>query len=67
MDDCIAAVMAAVEVFRRRNERIKNINQLTLVQELVDEEDAIVSRERVCSLCNMRRTAVTSSVKMICY
>ena len=29
-------------------------------------EDAVVSREHICSLCNVRRTAVTSSVHIIC-
>ena len=43
----------------------KNTNQLALVLGLVDEEDAVVSRENICSLCNVRRAAVTSSVQII--
>ena len=43
----------------------KNTNQLALVLWLVDEEDAVVSRENICSLCNVRRAAVTSSVQII--
>ena len=33
MDDCVAAVMAAVAAYRRRKQRIKSINQLALVLE----------------------------------
>ena len=33
---------------------------------LLDVEDAIVSREHICSFCNVRRTAVTSSVQVTC-
>ena len=62
MDDYVAAVTVAVAAYRRRKERIKNINQLLLVLGLLDEEDAIVSRERICSPCNVHRAAVTSSV-----
>ena len=59
MDDCVAAVTTAVAAYRRRKQRMKNINLLTLVRGLLDEEDAIVSRKHICSsLCNMRRTAV---------
>ena len=66
MDDCVAAVTAAVAAYRRRKQRIKNISQLALVIELLNAEDAIVSREHSCSLCNVRRTAVTSSVQIRC-
>ena len=59
MDDCVAAVTVAVAAYRRRKLRIKNINQLALVLGLLDEEDVIVSRELICSLCNVRRAAVT--------
>ena len=44
MDDCIAAVAAAVAAYRRREQIIKTIYQLALVLELLDEEDAIVSQ-----------------------
>ena len=46
MDDYVSAVTVAVAAYRRRKQRIKNINQLALVLGLLDEEDAIVSRER---------------------
>ena len=47
-DDCIAAVTVAVAAYRRRKQRIKNINQLALVLGLLDEKDAVVSRENIC-------------------
>ena len=65
MDDCVAAMTIAVAAYRRRKRRIKNIDRLALVLGLLDEEDAIVSREHFCSLCNVRRAAVTSSVQII--
>ena len=65
MDDCVAAVTAAVAPYRRRKQRIKNMNHLALVLGLLDEEDAIVSRVSVCSVRNARRAAVTSSVQII--
>ena len=58
MDDYVAAVTVAVAAHRRRKQRIKNINLLVLVLGLLDEEDAIVSREQICSFCNVRREAV---------
>ena len=58
MDDYVAAVTVAVAAHRRRKQRIKNINLLVLVLGLLDEEDAIVSREQICSFCNVRRAAV---------
>ena len=45
MDDCVAEVVAAVAAYRRRKQRIKNIDQLPLVLGLLDEEDGII-----CSL-----------------
>ena len=42
---------------------MKNTNQFALVLGLLDEEDAIMSQEHICSLCNVRRTAVTCSVQ----
>ena len=66
MTDCVAAVTAAVAAYRCRKQRIKNINQLAHLG-LLDEEDAIVSREHTCSLCDVRRTAVrSSSVQIRC-
>ena len=65
MGDCVAAVTVAVAAYRRRKQRIKNINQLALVLRLLDEEDAIVSREHICSLWNVGNAAVTSSVQTI--
>ena len=47
--------------YRRRKQRIKNNSQFTLVLGLLDEEHAVVSREDICSLCNVRGAAVTSS------
>ena len=67
MDDSVAAVTAAVAAHRRHKQRIKNINQLALVLGLLDVEDAIVSREHICSLCSVRRTTEnTSSVQVRC-
>ena len=42
MDDHVAAVTVGVAAYRRRKQRIKNINQLALVLGLLGEEDAIV-------------------------
>ena len=61
----VAAVTVAVTAYRRRKQRIKDINQLALVLGLLDEEDAVVSRENICSLCSVRRAAVTSPVQII--
>ena len=47
-DDCVAAVTVAEAAYRRRKQRIKNTNQLALVLGLLDEEDAVVSRENIC-------------------
>ena len=47
-DDCVAAVTVVAAAYRRRKQRIKNTNQLALVLGLLDEEDAIVSRENIC-------------------
>ena len=47
MDNCVAVVMAAVAAYRCRKQRTKNIDQLPLVLGLVDEEDAILSREHI--------------------
>ena len=53
MDDCIAAVAASVAPYGHRKLRIKSINQLALVLGLLlDEEDALVSREQICCFCN---------------
>ena len=46
MDYYIAAVMVTVAAYYRRcKQRINNISQLVLNLGLLDEEDAIVSRE----------------------
>ena len=47
-DDCVAAVTVAMAPYRRRKQRIKNTNQLALVLGLLEEEDAVVSRENIC-------------------
>ena len=47
-DDCVAAVTVAMAACRRRKQRIKNTNQSALVLGLLDEEDAVVSRENIC-------------------
>ena len=65
MDDYLAAVTVAVAAYRHRKQRIKNSNQLALALGLLDEEDAIVSREHICTLCNVGRAAVTSSIHSI--
>ena len=53
MDDCVPAVVAAVEAYRHRKHRIKNIEQLPLVLGLLQEENAIMSREHNPSLWNV--------------
>ena len=58
MNDYVAAVTVTVAAYRHRKQRIKNINQFALVLGLLDEEDAIVSREHVCSFCNVLRALV---------
>ena len=45
-DDCVAAVVA-LAACRRRKQRIKHTKQLALVLGLLDEEDAVVSRENI--------------------
>ena len=62
MDDSVAAVTGAVAAYRRRKQRIKNINKLELILGLLDVEDAIVSQENIRSFCNLRRTAAVSYV-----
>ena len=62
MDDSAAAGAVVVVARRRRTQRIKNIAQLALILGLLDEEGAVVSREHICSFCNVRRAAVTSLV-----
>ena len=57
MDDCVAAVSAAVAAYRRRKQRIKYISQLTLVLGLLYEEDTTLYSSYV-----LGGTAVTSSV-----
>ena len=51
--------------YRRRKQRIKYNSQFTLVLGLLDEEDAVVSRKDICSLCNVRGAAVTSSAQRL--
>ena len=51
MDNCVAAMAIAVAAHRRLKQRVKKIDQLALVLGLLDEENAIVSREHICSLC----------------
>ena len=58
MDGYVAAVTVAVAAYRRRKQRIENINQLALVLGLLDEECAVVSREQICRFCNVHRAAV---------
>ena len=41
MDDYVAAVTVAEAAYRRRKQRIKNINQLAVILGLLKEEDAI--------------------------
>ena len=66
MDDRVAAVTVAVASYRRRKRRIKDINQLAaLVLGMLDEEGAIVSREHICGVCNVRRAAITPSVQIV--
>ena len=70
IDDCFAAVTVAVAAYRRCKQRMENINQLlalVLGVGLLHVEDTIVAREYICSLCNACRTAVTSSVQIICW
>ena len=67
-DDYVGAVTVEVAAYRCRKHRIKNINRLALVLGLLDEDDAVVSREHICSLCNVRGAAavvVTSWVHII--
>ena len=67
-DDYVGAVTVEVAAYRCRKHRIKNINRLALVLGLLDEDDAVVSREHICSLCNVRVAAavvVTSWVHII--
>lgn len=45
MNDRITAVVAAVEVYRCRKQRIKNNVQLALDLELIDEEDTTMSQD----------------------
>ena len=68
MDDYVAAIAAAVAAYRRRKQRTKNNNQS---RSLLDEEDAIVSRERIgiaftllqrAHRTNLRQPALKSSV-----
>ena len=60
---CIAAVTAAVAAYRWRKYIIKNTNQFALAVLLLDEEDAVVSREHICSLCDVVScTALASSL-----
>ena len=66
MDACIVEMTAAVATFRRRKQIIEDTNQLALVSGLIIVKDAIVSREHIYSLCNVRCTAVMSSVQIIC-
>ena len=63
MDDCVAAVTAAVAAYSRREQRIKNVNQVSLVPR---GRDAIVAREHICSLCNVHRTASVTFSQIIC-
>ena len=58
MNDYVAAVTVTVAAYRRRKQEIKHINQFALVLGLLDEEDAIVSREHICSFCNVLRALV---------
>ena len=44
MDDYVAAVAAAMAAYRRRKQRIKNIDLLALVMGLFDDKDAIMSQ-----------------------
>ena len=41
MDNCVAAMTAAVAAYRRRKPRIKNNNQLAPVLGLIDKEDVM--------------------------
>ena len=67
MDDCVAAVTAAVAVYRRRKQRIVNINHLALVLEVARRGRCNrVPRTYICSLCHVRRTAVTFSLQVRC-
>ena len=62
MDDCVVAVTAAVAAYLRGKQRIKNVNQLELVLGFLDVDDAILSQEHICSLCNLRCTACSNYV-----
>ena len=68
MDDCVAGVTAAVAAHRRCKQRIKNMNQLALVLGVAPRGRCNRVREHIfCSLCNVRRTAVTSLVQIRCW
>ena len=63
MDNCVAAVTVAVAAYRSRKQRSKHINDMVLVLKLFNEDDAIVPREHISCLCNVRRAAaITCSV-----
>ena len=58
MEDCVAVVAATVAAYWRHKQIIKNIDQSELVLGLLDQEDTIVvSREHICSLCNMSHSS----------
>ena len=61
MDDRVAAATAAVAAYWRRKQRIKISVSWHSFWGLLHVEDAIVSREHICSFCNVRRTAVITS------
>ena len=46
------------------NKKYQSVGTRSIIG-LLDEEDVVVSRENVCSLCNVRRAAITSSVQII--
>ena len=57
MGDCDAAVTVAMAACRRCKQRIKNINQVALVLELlhVEDQSSPENTSSICSLCNLRR------------
>ena len=65
MDDYVAAVTVAVAAYRRRKQIIKNTNQSALVLGLLDEEDAIVSRDKSVAFATCVVQQFTSSVHII--